>query len=69
MAEAYERLVLGEWWTREKGLTEDTGEWSTRGFLGRHRVRVTIGETTQTVEVDLTESGDAAREVVIVATP
>lgn len=69
MAEAYERLVLGEWWTREKGVTDDTGEWSTRGFLGRHRVRVTVGETTQTMEVDLTESGDGVREVVVVAAP
>ena len=33
-AEAYEKLVLDEWWTRETGSTDSRGQFSCRAFLG-----------------------------------
>ena len=37
-AEAYEKLVLGEWWTHETGTTDHRGQFSCRSFLGTLQV-------------------------------
>lgn len=62
MVEVYERLVLGAWWSREQGETEETGQWERRLFLGRHRVTVRRGESVTETEIELTEP---ERELVV----
>lgn len=39
-AQAYEDLVLKQWWTRFEGVTDATGRLEVRAFFGRHRVTV-----------------------------
>lgn len=38
--EAYEQLVLNEWWTQEEGTADMMGVYSIRGFLGDYRITV-----------------------------
>ena len=51
-AEAYENLVLKEWWTRVSGTTNKKGEFSTQAFFGEYRV--TVNGVSK--EVDLTKA-------------
>ncbi|MEZ5275141.1 MAG: endo-1,4-beta-xylanase [Opitutaceae bacterium] len=56
---AYRDLVFNRWWTSETGLTGSDGKFAGRGFLGRHRVTVTLGNQTAEAEFELTrESGE-----------
>jgi hypothetical protein len=54
---AYESLVLGKWWTRESGMTDDTGHYNSRVFKGDLAVTVTAGESHKDTLVSV---GDAA---------
>ncbi|MCX7778519.1 MAG: 1,4-beta-xylanase, partial [Armatimonadetes bacterium] len=39
----YERLmglIKGEWWTSEKGTTDDNGVWRTRAFYGDYELTI-----------------------------
>jgi GH35 family endo-1,4-beta-xylanase len=55
---AYQDLIFKEWWTREDGKTDDSGEFSTPAFFGKYKV--TLNGITK--EVELTK---AAGKVVI----
>lgn len=50
---AYLDLVYGRWWTREKGKTNENGEYSVRVFKGTQQVFIQTpdGLVTKTVEV------------------
>jgi endo-1,4-beta-xylanase len=37
---AYLDLVFNKWWTREKGVTDSNGQFTTRGFLGDYTITV-----------------------------
>lgn len=50
---AYRDLVFNQWWTDEVGSTDASGNFSGRGFLGRHQVRVMRGDETATQEFEL----------------
>jgi GH35 family endo-1,4-beta-xylanase len=54
---AYENLVLNQWWTREGGKANAKGEYSTRGFFGDYKVRVTANGKTKTVTTLLPRTG------------
>jgi hypothetical protein len=56
----YERLVLGEWWTRAAGKTDAKGAYRTRGFHGDYEITVTApGGRTKTVKAKLPNEGAA----------
>lgn len=60
--EAYEDLVLNQWWSREAGQSGRAGDWRTRLFKGRHRVTVErYGRTASAV----VEVGSGLEEIVI----
>ena len=59
MLEAYERLVFRDWWTRDQGETNEAGIWNTRAFKGTHRVRVTVGDVSQDVNLTLGDQAEA----------
>ncbi len=54
--EVYMDLVFDEWWTEERGWTDEDGVFSTRGFEGEYRVSARkgalYGETTATFDDD-----------------
>ena len=52
---AYEDLVLNQWWTREKGVTNKAGEFAVRGFLGDYSVTATRGGKTATAQYKLSK--------------
>ena len=57
---AYRDLVFNQWWTLETGSTGLDGAFAGRGFLGRHRVTVTVDGQRIETEFDLTkEDGEA----------
>ena len=57
---AYRDLVFNQWWTLETGSTGLDGTFAGRGFLGRHRVTVTVDGQRIETEFDLTkEDGEA----------
>ena len=58
MLEAYERLVFRDWWTRDRGETNEAGIWNTRAFKGTHRVRVTVGDVTKDGNVTLDDQAE-----------
>jgi GH35 family endo-1,4-beta-xylanase len=51
--EAYEDLVLDQWWTRATGKSNGQGAYSTRAFYGAHTVTVEQGGRKTTQEVQL----------------
>jgi hypothetical protein len=55
--EAYEDLVLNQWWTRAEGQTNGQGDYQTRGFLGDYEVSATAGGKSTLVEAKLTADG------------
>jgi GH35 family endo-1,4-beta-xylanase len=68
MLDTYERLVFKDWWTNTEGQTGDDGVYTTRAFLGRHRVTVSIeGAEPQVFEIDLARDGggEAAKDAAI----
>lgn len=50
--QVYIDLVLGDWWTRERGTTDHQGLVRVRCFRGEHRVRVNTHEQTVQVGAD-----------------
>jgi GH35 family endo-1,4-beta-xylanase len=48
-AEAYQKLIFGEWWTRFSGATPRDGRLSVPAFFGRHKV--TINGVSKEVEL------------------
>ena len=65
MADAYERLVLGDWWTRGDAASGDDGAAEIRAFLGTHQITVTAGGQTYTSLVDITKNEDQRTEVTV----
>lgn len=39
-AEAYQKLIFNEWWTKTSGQADKNGEFSTPGFYGKYRITV-----------------------------
>ncbi len=54
---AYIDLVLNQWWTQLDGSTDAKGQYQGRAFFGKHQIEVTLGDTTQSLQVDFTSSG------------
>ena len=51
-------LIKGEWWTKTKGRTDASGEFSTRAFFGTHRVTAQLPDgQTVTSEVHCQRGG------------
>lgn len=50
---AYRDLFLGEFRTNAKGVTDGTGQYKTRAFLGSYDVRVEVGGKTHKARVEL----------------
>jgi len=46
--QVYKELVFNQWWTNEKGKTDNTGSFTTRGFLGEYEISVTHAGKTIT---------------------
>ncbi len=51
--QAYKDLVLKRWWTNVTGLSNASGQYGTRGFLGNYKVTATLGKKTVTRVVTL----------------
>jgi endo-1,4-beta-xylanase len=56
--EVYRDLVFDQWWTDEEGMTDDRGEFATRGFLGAYEITVRRDGQSRTFTAELTR--DAA---------
>ncbi len=70
-AEAYERLVFSNWWTRAEGRTASNGTYACRAFFGELDVRVTTDtgpETTQRISLSKL-AGSATTVVRLAGTP
>ncbi len=50
---AYRELVLGEFRTNEKGITDASGQYRTRAFLGSYDVRVEVGGKTHKARIEV----------------
>ena len=50
-AEAYQNLIFKEWWTKESGVTNNNGVFSTPAFYGKYKV--TVNGVSK--EIDLTK--------------
>jgi endo-1,4-beta-xylanase len=44
--QAYKDLLFKKWWTNASGLSNASGQYGTRGFLGNYRITVTLGAKT-----------------------
>lgn len=55
--DAYMDLVFDQWWTDEAGLSNRTGEYNTRGFLGAYKITVSKDGEEKTVNLNLTRDG------------
>ena len=55
--QAYEKLVLQDWWTKADGTTDSQGSYQVRGFLGDYDVTVANGSKTVTVPAHLAKDG------------
>ena len=55
--QAYEDLVLKDWWTNVRGATDEQGTYQARGFLGDYQVTVSDGKLSKTVAASLTKTG------------
>ncbi|MCX5770067.1 MAG: endo-1,4-beta-xylanase [Candidatus Hydrogenedentes bacterium] len=62
--EAYEKLVLHEWWTQQEGATNKKGQYKVRGFLGDYQITVRAGAYTCERELTL-KTGGTTLEVVL----
>lgn len=62
--DAYQDLVLDEWWTDETGQTDENGELSLRAFKGDYRITATVdGEEHVVEDVALNEDGELVLQV------
>ncbi|TYT63366.1 endo-1,4-beta-xylanase [Natrialba swarupiae] len=55
--DAYTELVFEQWWTDERGETDD-GVYETRGFKGMYEITAALGEATATADATLSDGGD-----------
>jgi len=55
--QVWKDLVLGKWWTSVDGVSAADGGYSTRGFLGDYQIKVTAGQHTQTLKINLPHEG------------
>lgn len=53
-------LVFGQWWTTEKGTTDEQGTYLQRAFLGTHRITASHDGRTDVREVTLPQDGHIA---------
>lgn len=56
-AEAYQRLVFGDWWTKAQATTNQAGTAEIRGFQGVYEVSVEHDGVTRTLELELPAEG------------
>ncbi len=61
-AQAYEDLVLKQWWTRWSGVTDDHGRAEVRAYYGRHKVIIDGKETIVELKRDTGTSPVIVRE-------
>lgn len=61
--EAWEDLVLNEWWTRWEGATDAEGAASLRAFHGRHAVTATLQDRTASAVIELAPDAPALVEL------
>jgi GH35 family endo-1,4-beta-xylanase len=57
--EVWKELVFSQWWTDEKGNTDNAGRFRTRGFLGDYEIVVTAADKTRSQRVTLERGGAA----------
>ena len=53
----WKELVRETWWTDQAGKTDAGGEFTIRGFLGKHRITVGEGRTQQVKDITLDGKG------------
>ena len=63
-ADAYNDLVFNKWWTNIDGYTDDSGAFTTRGFLGDYEIEILYAESRRVVPAKL-EAGGSTVTVVI----
>ncbi len=51
-------LIFKEWWTNDTGLSNGTGDFSTRGFLGKYKLTASKGSQTVSQTVTLQKTGN-----------
>ena len=56
--QAWMDLVLREWWTDERGRTDNRGAYRVRGFLGVYQIEVATAGAVQTVSAGAAARGD-----------
>jgi GH35 family endo-1,4-beta-xylanase len=61
----YERLVFHDWWTNAHGVTDGTGAYRVRGFLGDYRVTATHAGRTVSVPASVTRNQDGVTTVTV----
>jgi len=63
--EQYVDLVYNKWWTQEKGVTNESGTYSTRGYYGDYDITVTLSDGRQkTVTAQCYKNNNNTIEVV-----
>jgi GH35 family endo-1,4-beta-xylanase len=62
-AQAWEDLVLHQWWTRWQGATGADGSARLRAFYGRQEITAQAGGKTATATVELTPGGTGVVEL------
>lgn len=55
--EVWMDMVYNQWWTNDSGVTGETGTYSTRAFLGKHNVTVTVDGKEYTYPIELNSDG------------
>ncbi|MCK5805160.1 MAG: endo-1,4-beta-xylanase, partial [Lentisphaeria bacterium] len=63
--DAYEDLVLNQWWTQWEGATGAAGSSTLRAFYGTHRVTVAMNDRTASTEVQLAPGKEATVRLVL----
>lgn len=53
--DAWQDLVMGEWWTDLEALTDQSGEAIFRAHRGRHKIKVTANGKSEEIMVNLTD--------------
>jgi len=53
----YKDLVFNKWWTNSQGITDDQGQFGTRGFLGSYEIQIKFKKTNIIQEFDLRKEG------------
>ncbi|MBR5518489.1 MAG: hypothetical protein IKV86_05610, partial [Clostridia bacterium] len=58
-------LVYNKWWTEETGVTNENGEFKTRGFFGDYDITVTLNGISKTVSTSCYKGNDNTITIVI----